>query len=164
MSPIRAVEPGDLDALIELVHLLAEYEREPDAVEMTAAMLGDALFCADPKLFGHVAVDDSSGEVVGMALWFCNFSTWKGRHGLYLEDLFVRPDHRGRGIGQALLAELAAICVARGYGRLEWSVLDWNTPATDFYRSLGAIAMDGWTTFRLTGEALAHLGTRRATP
>lgn len=160
MFSIRPVEPGDVDAVLELVRLLAAYEREPDAVEMTAAMLHAALFADDAKLFGHVAVttDEGGGEqVVGIAVWFCNFSTWTGRTGVYLEDLFVHPEHRRRGIGAALLAELAAVCVERGYGRLEWSVLDWNAPAIDFYRSLGAVPMAEWTTFRLAGDALARL-------
>ncbi len=156
---IRPVQPGDIDAVLGLVHELAAYEREPDAVEMTAEQLHAALFAPDAKLFGHVAVDGAGagGPVIATALWFCNFSTWRGTHGLYLEDLFVQPAHRRRGIGQALLQTLAAVCVERGYQRFEWSVLDWNTPSIEFYRSLGAESMDEWTTFRLTGPALSSL-------
>lgn len=157
---IRPVEPGDVPAVLGLVHELAAYEREPDAVEMTAEQLHAALFASDAKLFGHVAVDgdhETAGPVIATALWFCNFSTWRGTHGLYLEDLFVQPAHRRRGIGEALLRTLAAVCVNRGYQRFEWSVLDWNTPSIDFYRSLGAESMDEWTTFRISGDALHRL-------
>jgi GNAT superfamily N-acetyltransferase len=153
-STVRPARPEDVEALVELVRLLAEYEQEPDAVEMTPAMLHEALFSPSAALFGHVAVDDDSATIVGMALWFVNFSTWRGRHGIHLEDLIVRPEARRRGIGGLLLATLARVCVERGYARLEWSVLDWNTPAQDFYRSLGAEPVDGWTTFRLADAAL----------
>jgi GNAT superfamily N-acetyltransferase len=162
---IRPVAPGDVDGVLALVHELARYEREPDAAEMTAEQLHDALFADGAKLFGHVATDTGdTGDVIGMALWFCSFSTWRGRHGVYLEDLFVHPEHRRRGIGEALLATLAKVCVDRGYTRLEWSVLDWNEPAIDFYRSLGAVALDEWTVFRIDDEALAALAFRTAEP
>jgi GNAT superfamily N-acetyltransferase len=162
---VRPVAPGDVDGVLALVHQLARYEREPDAVEMTAEQLHDALFAAGAKLFGHVATDTSgTGDVIGMALWFCNFSTWRGRHGVYLEDLFVDPEHRRRGIGEALLAALAKVCVDRGYTRLEWSVLDWNEPAIEFYRSLGAVGLDEWTVFRLDDKSLAALAARTAEP
>jgi GNAT superfamily N-acetyltransferase len=162
---IRPVAPGDVDGVLALVHELARYEREPDAVEMTADQLHDALFAADAKLFGHVATaTNGAGDVIAMALWFCNFSTWRGSHGVYLEDLFVHPEHRRRGVGEALLATLAKVCVDRGYTRLEWSVLDWNEPAIHFYRSLGAVGLHEWTVFRLDGEALAALATRTAEP
>jgi GNAT superfamily N-acetyltransferase len=160
---IREVRPGDLAAVVELVHELAEYEREPQSCTLTEEQLATALFGPAPALFGHVAEvptgADGSGppEVVGFALWFVNFSTWRGVHGLYLEDLFVRPAHRGGGLGRALLATLAAVCAERGYARFEWSVLDWNEPSIGFYRSLGAVAMDEWTTFRLHGDALSAL-------
>lgn len=160
MFTIRPVEPHDVDAVLALVRVLAEYEREPDAVEMTAERLHGALFAPDAKLFGHVAVDDGTGAVIGMAVWFCNFSTWRGRHGLYLEDLVVSPEHRRRGIGEALLVQLAKVCVERDYARLEWAVLDWNEPAIEFYRSLGAVAMDEWTVYRVTDGALAALAAR----
>lgn len=153
---IRAAAHDDVEAIVTLVHELAAYEREPDSCLLTAGQLRAALFDPAPALFGHVAEVD--GEVVGCALWFLNFSTWRGVHGLYLEDLYVRPAHRGAGLGRALLARLAAVCVERGYARLEWSVLDWNAPSIAFYRSLGAESMDGWTTFRLDGSALAELG------
>lgn len=153
---IRRVAPADVPAVVGLVHELAAYEREPESCLLTAEQLEAALFAPAPALFGHVAEVD--GAVVGCALWFLNFSTWRGVHGLHLEDLYVRPAHRGCGLGRALLAALAAVCVERGYGRLEWAVLDWNTPAIDFYRALGAAPLDGWTTFRLDGDALAVLG------
>ena len=154
---VRRVEPRDVPAVVELVYELARYEREPDACHLTAEQLHTALFAPAPALFGHVA--EADGQVVGCALWFLNFSTWTGVHGIYLEDLFVSPQHRGSGLGRALLAALAAVCLERGYGRLEWSVLDWNEPAIGFYRSLGAVGMDEWTAFRLTGASLSALGT-----
>lgn len=155
---VRRVQREDVPAVVELVHELARYEREPDACHLTAEQLDAALFGPAPALFGHVGLD-GDGHVVGCALWFLNFSTWTGVHGIYLEDLFVSPAHRGSGLGRGLLTALAEICVERGYGRLEWSVLDWNEPAIGFYRSLDAISMDEWTTFRLTGAALTELGT-----
>jgi len=163
MTPtIRAVEEHDVDAVVGLVHELAAYERAPEHCLLTADQLRAALFGPAPALFGHVA-EISTGEgrrvVVGCALWFLNFSTWRGVHGIYLEDLFVRQRFRGHGLGRALLARLAAECVERGYARLEWSVLDWNDPAIGFYRTLGAAPMDEWTTFRLDGAALTALGS-----
>ena len=152
---IRPVAVGDVPAVVGLVHELAEYERAPELCALTEEQLRTALFDGSPSLFGHVA---SVGEdVVGCALWFLSFSTWRGVHGIYLEDLFVQPAHRGRGIGRALLTELAAECGRRGYARLEWAVLDWNEPAIGFYRSLGAVPQDEWTTFRIEGEALRDL-------
>ncbi len=148
--------PVDVPAVVGLVHELADYEREPASCLLTAAQFAPRCSAASPALFGHVA-EDRTREVVGFALWFLNFSTWRGVHGLYLEDLFVQPAHRGGGLGRALLARLAAVCAERGYGRLEWSVLDWNEPSIGFYRSLGAVAMDEWTTFRLHGDALSAL-------
>jgi GNAT superfamily N-acetyltransferase len=153
---IREVRSGDVPAVVKLVHGLAEYERSVEQCLLTDEQLHTALFGPAPALFGLVAELD--GEVVGFALWFLNFSTWRGVHGIYLEDLYVRPEHRGYGFGRALLTRLAQICVVRGYGRLEWSVLDWNEPALRFYRSLGAVAMDEWTVNRLDGAALAALG------
>lgn len=134
---------------------LAEYERAPDEVVATEDLLREALFAENPAVFALVAED--GGDVVGFALWFRNFSTWLGRHGVYLEDLYVRPQHRGQGHGKALLSALARICVERDYGRLEWWVLDWNEPALQFYRSLGAVPMDEWTVHRVTGEPLRRL-------
>lgn len=158
MDPrVRRISESDLDAVVELVHDLAEYERAPDECHLTVAQLRAALFADAPALYGHVA--ESDGAVVGFALWFLNFSTWRGRHGVYLEDLFVRPEHRGKGLGKALLRELARVCVEHGYSRFEWWVLDWNEPAIDFYTALGAVPMDEWTVFRLSGDALTRLGT-----
>jgi ribosomal protein S18 acetylase RimI-like enzyme len=158
---IRPARPDDVPVITALVRELAEYEKEPQSATATEEDFAAALFGPNPAVFAHVAehtAEDGSPMVVGMALWFLNFSTWTGRHGIYLEDLYVRPEFRGRGYGKALLTELARICVARGYRRLEWSVLDWNTPAIEFYKSLGAVPMDGWTVYRLTGEALTALG------
>jgi GNAT superfamily N-acetyltransferase len=140
-----------------MVRELAEYEKAPDDAKATEEQLRDALFGAHPAVFAHVA-EDEDGQVVGFALWFRNFSTWNGTHGVYLEDLYVRPAARGSGHGRALLTELSRICVERGYGRLEWSVLDWNAPSIAFYRALGAEPMDEWTVYRLDGAALAALG------
>lgn len=129
---------------------------------MTGQQLHEALFGESISLYGHVVEVD--GLVVGFAVWFRNFSTWRGRHGIYLEDLFVAPEHRGSGIGKALLAALAHECVTKGYPRLEWWVLDWNAPSIAFYRSLGAVAMDEWTVFRLTGDALTALAAHGTDP
>ncbi|WP_017556758.1 GNAT family N-acetyltransferase [Nocardiopsis baichengensis] len=153
---IRPARPDDVPVILKLIRELAEYEREPDAVEATEADIERALFGEGAAAHAHIA--EADGEAVGFALWFLNFSTWTGRHGIYLEDLYVRPEMRGRGLGKALLTELARLCVERGYRRLEWSVLDWNTPSIAFYRSLGAEPMDGWTVHRLDGEALGRLG------
>ncbi len=152
---IRPARPDDVPSILALVHDLATYEREPGAVQLTETGLHTALFGADPKLWSHVAEVD--GSVIGHALWYVNFSTWAGRHGIWLEDLYVRPEHRGHGL--ALLRALATLCVERGYGRLEWAVLDWNEPAIDFYRRLGAVAMNEWTVNRLSGDALAAVAS-----
>ena len=149
---VRPIRPDDVPAVVGLVHELAEYERAAHEVRLTADRLGAALFGDSPALFGHVAERD--GAVVGTALWFLNFSTWRGTHGVYLEDLYVQPAHRGTGLGRELLRTLAATCVERGYDRLEWSVLDWNTPSIDFYRAAGAVPLSDWTVFRLTDDAL----------
>jgi GNAT superfamily N-acetyltransferase len=157
---IRAAERGDVPVLLQLVRELAEYEREPDAVVATEDDLARALF-TDGTASAHVALDPT-GQVVGFALWYVTFSTWTGRPGLWLEDLFVRPAARGQGLGKALLQALAAVCVERGYPRFEWWVLDWNEPARGFYRSLGAVAQEEWTTFRVDGDALTALAARPA--
>ncbi|HVF06054.1 MAG TPA: GNAT family N-acetyltransferase [Frankiaceae bacterium] len=154
---IRPAAPADVPAVLGLIRELATYEREPDAVVATADGLRSALFGPSPTVYCHVA--EADGEVVGFALWFRNFSTWLGRPGIYLEDLYVRPAYRGRGLGKALLATLASIATERGYGRVEWSVLDWNSPAHDFYRSIGARPMDEWTVWRLSGDTLTALAT-----
>jgi len=154
---IRPAVATDVPVLLELVHELADYEREPDAVEATEDLLHTALFGPARVASCHVAV--RGGEVVGCALWYVTFSTWQGRPGLWLEDLFVRPAARGTGLGKALLQALAGVCVERGYARLECGVLDWNAPAIGFYRSIGAVPQDEWTTFRVAGEALFALGS-----
>lgn len=155
---VRRARLDDVPVVFSLVRELAIYEREPDAVVATEQHFRDALFGEDPKAFCLVAEDESS-EVVGFAIYFLNFSTWLGTHGIYLEDLFVSPDARGGGHGRALLQELARIAVERGYGRVEWAVLDWNEPAQGFYASLGANPQDDWTVWRLTGDVLKSLGT-----
>ena len=140
-----------------MIHELAHYEKEPDAVRNTPELLEQALFGENPRVFAAMALN-ADGDVQGFALWFLNYSTWEGVHGIYLEDLYVSPEARGEGHGKALLQHLAAIAVTNGYARVEWSVLDWNEPSINFYRRLGARPMDGWSTFRLTGEALEQVG------
>jgi GNAT superfamily N-acetyltransferase len=156
---VRPIQPEDVPAVVGLVRELADYEKALDEVRLTEEQLHESLFGERPALFGHVAVADD--DVVGMALWFLNFSTWRGTHGIYLEDLYVRPAHRGSGLGRELLRTLSELCVQRGWSRLEWSVLDWNTPSIDFYRAAGAVPMEGWTVFRLTDEALTGFAARR---
>ncbi|MDQ0094123.1 GNAT family N-acetyltransferase [Paeniglutamicibacter psychrophenolicus] len=156
MPLIRPAAPADAPAILELIHELALFEREPDAVKNSEADLVAHLFGPDPQVYAHVV--DRDGTVLGFALWFLTYSTWEGTHGIHLKDLYVRESARGAGHGKALLAELARIAVARGYRRVEWSVLDWNAPAIGFYDSLGAGSMDGWTVRRLEGAALAELG------
>lgn len=161
MSNVREATPADCPQILELIHELAVYEKEPDAVRNTVQDLQSHLFGADPKVFAHVA-EDESGTVIGVAIWFLTYSTWEGRHGIHLEDLYVRSARRGSGTGTGLLQTLAQICVERGYKRLEWAVLDWNEPAIKFYDSIGSSSMDGWTTRRLDGDALTALGTKGA--
>jgi GNAT superfamily N-acetyltransferase len=156
---IRPIAPADVPAVTQMVYDLAEYERLREECHLTPEQLHAALFGPQPALFGLVGIQsggDTEQGIVGYALYFLNFSTWEGVHGIYLEDLYVRPDHRGSGLGKALLVALAGIATERGYARVEWSVLDWNTPSIDFYASIGAEPMDGWTVFRLTGPALAR--------
>ena len=157
---IRTATPPDVPAVLALVHALADYEKEPDAVVATEADLHDALFGPDPSAGCQVAEVD--GEVVGFALWYRTFSTWQGKPGLWLEDLFVRPEHRGSRLGKQLLVSLAQVCVDRGWTRFEWWVLDWNEPAQGFYRSLGARPEDEWTVWRVDGEALTALAEQRS--
>lgn len=149
---IRPIVADDVAGVVAMVHALAYFERAPGECHLAAPDLAAALFGPAPALLGHVAELD--GELAGFALWFLNFSTWEGRHGIYLEDLFVAPERRRHGIGLALLRTLGAVCRDRGYARLEWSVLDWNTPAQGFYRSLGAEEMHDWHVWRLTGAPL----------
>lgn len=158
MDVIRAAVEADVGDLHRLIRELAVYEREPDAVAATEADLRRVLFAEPPSVWADVVETD--GRVVAMALWFLNYSTWTGRNGIYLEDLFVEPAHRGRGLGRALLATLARRCIERDYTRLEWSVLDWNTPAIGFYEALGARPQDEWTVHRLQGDALRALAAR----
>jgi GNAT superfamily N-acetyltransferase len=152
---IRVATAEDVPTILALIRDLAEYERAPNEVVATKANLEEALFGARPA--AEVLLGEEAGEPVAFALFFHNFSTWMGRRGLYLEDLFVRPDVRGRGYGRALLVRLAQIAAERGCGRMEWAVLDWNEPAIEFYRKLGARPNEEWTIFRLTGEGIANL-------
>ncbi|MEV5011565.1 MULTISPECIES: GNAT family N-acetyltransferase [unclassified Streptomyces] len=153
---IRTATPADVPVIHALIRELAEYEKALDEVRATPEQLAEALFGEHPAAFAHIAQDEN-GEAVGFALWFLNFSTWRGVHGIYLEDLYVRPEARGGGHGRALLTELARVCVERGYERLEWSVLNWNRPAIGFYEALGARPQDEWTVYRLTDEPLKAL-------
>jgi GNAT superfamily N-acetyltransferase len=159
---VREATPADLSDILRLVHELAIYEKEPDKVEATEAHFAGVLFpeSGEPTAFCHIAEVDVDGvrRVVGIAVWFLSFSTWTGVNGIWLEDLFVEPEHRGSGLGQELLRTLARVCLDRGYRRLEWWVLDWNTPSIGFYESLGAVGQDEWTTFRIDGDALTRLG------
>ena len=152
---IRPATEADLPIILRLIRDLAEYERAPDAVVATETGLREVLFGAKPSAEVLLALEGS--DPVGFAVYFHNFSTWLGRPGLYLEDLFVRPEKRGKGYGRALLERLAQIAKERGCGRMEWAVLDWNEPAIQFYRKLGAQPMDEWTVFRLTEEGIAKL-------
>jgi GNAT superfamily N-acetyltransferase len=157
---VRQVRPDDVPTVLRLVRELAAYEKAEHEVRATTEQLTAALFGEAPALFGHVALADD-GEVAGFALWFLNYSTWRGTHGIHLEDLYVSPEHRGTGLGRELLRTLAAECVDRGFSRLEWSVLDWNTPSIDFYKAAGAVPMDEWTVFRLTDDALTRFAADR---
>jgi len=161
---IRAAEPRDVPTILALIKELATYEREPDAVETAEAGLAAALFAAEPAVFALMAEldgdrddDDRGGDdspTVGFALWFRSFSTWVGRHGVYIEDLYVRPEFRGQGYGRELFNALVAIADERGYGRVEWAALDWNEPAHRFYEAHGGRRLDEWTTWRLDRAAL----------
>ncbi|MBV9559788.1 MAG: GNAT family N-acetyltransferase [Bradyrhizobium sp.] len=155
---IHRARPDQIGLIFSLICELAEYEKLTHEVEATEADIAAALFGERPLLFCEIAEWD--GEGVGFAVWFLDFSTFSGRHGIYLEDLFVRPAFRGKGIGKALLADLARQCVENGWSRLQWAVLDWNTPSIDFYKSLGAVMMGEWTGCRLDGPALAALAKR----
>src|SRR6476620_3244146 len=146
---IRRARPDEAGLVLSFVRELAEYEKLAHEVEATEAGIADALFCASPRLYCDIA--EWNGEPAGFQVWFVNFSTFSGRHGIYLEDLFVRPALRGRGIGKALLMHLARQCVANGWSRLQWAVLDWNAPSIEFYKSLGAVLMDEWTVCRIGG-------------
>lgn len=163
---IRPATKDDVQEIVDLVTELAIYEKEPDAVKLTPEVLKQQLFGDNPAIFAFVAeadgaADEMAHRIDGFALWFLNYSTWEGTHGIYLEDLYVREAARGTGKGKALLQKLASIAVERSYSRVEWCVLKWNQPSIDFYRSLGAFPMDEWDTYRLTGDALAEFGGRR---
>lgn len=152
---IRRARPDEAGLVLSLVRELAEYEKLLHEVEATEQMIADALFAANPRLFCDIA--EWNSEAAGFAVWFINFSTFSGRSGIYLEDLFVRPARRGKGIGKALLSHLAKECVANGWSRLQWAVLDWNTPSIEFYKSLGAVLLDEWTMCKVAGPALTAL-------
>lgn len=161
MSPhttVRPARPADLSAVVAMVHELATFERAADQCHLTPDDLGAALFGPRPAVHGHVAVTEAD-EPVGFAIWYVNFSTWEGTHGVHLEDLYVRPAARGSGAGLALLATLASICAERGYRRMEWVMLDWN-PAAEFYAAIGAEVIGDWLPYRLTGDALHRLAER----
>ena len=155
---IRPAQRSDLGTIMQFVIDLAIYEKEPDAVESNEQHFDQALFCENPNCFCLIAELD--GTPVGFAVYFVSFSTWLGKHGIYLEDLFVLPESRGYGAGKALLQELAKIAVRNDYGRVEWSVLDWNEPSIQFYKAMGAEAKEGWTVYRLTGEALQNFAAQ----
>jgi GNAT superfamily N-acetyltransferase len=155
---IRRALESDLEALSDFIRDLALYERALELAQATPEQLRDSFFGDSPQVFCDL-VESDEGVLAGFAVWFLNYSTWTGTHGIYLEDLFVRPECRGRGYGRALLVHLAQECVRHGYARLQWSVLDWNTPSIEFYESLGAIAQDEWTVFRLSSPALERVAT-----
>lgn len=162
MLSIRPAARADLPLIAQFIRDLAEYEKLSDAVRFDEAVMGEKLFGARP--YAEVVIGEEDGEAQGFALFFHNFSTFEGLPGIYLEDLFVRPEARGAGLGKALLAHLAALAVERGCARLEWSVLDWNAPAIGFYEKLGARGMDEWTVMRLDGANLAQLGAVAGSP
>jgi GNAT superfamily N-acetyltransferase len=152
---IRAAHVDDVDEILALIYELALYEKAPEEAKATREQIIETFFCENPKVFCELVEVD--GEIAGGAIWFLNYSTWLGKHGIYLEDLFVRPQYRGKGYGKALLKYLASICDERGYGRFQWWVLDWNEPSIEFYKSLGAVAMDEWTVYRVSEQALKKL-------
>jgi GNAT superfamily N-acetyltransferase len=155
---IRDATPADIDAIYDYIHALAEYEKAPEEAVLSKSDLSQSLFGQSPQVYCLLSVQDE--QVTGIAIWHLNYSTWLGKHGIYLEDLFVDPKFRGQGHGKALLVRLAQICVERGYPRFSWWVLDWNKPSIDFYESLGAKAMDEWTVFRVSGDALTKLASQ----
>lgn len=149
---IRLAEPADVKDIHHLIYELAVYEKAPEQMVATIEQINSSLFTEKPVAFCHVAEDQ--GKIVGIALWFLNYSTWLGKPGIYLEDLYVQPEYRGQGIGKSFMKTLSQLCVERGYERFQWWVLDWNLPSIEFYKSLGAVPMDEWTVFRLSGDAL----------
>jgi GNAT superfamily N-acetyltransferase len=153
IRPAKREEVGDV---LQLIQDLATYEKAPDQVEASEDDLLNTIFAKEPRVFCDLVEVD--GQIAGMAIWFLNYSTWQAKHGIYLEDLYIKPEFRARGYGKALLKHLAQICDKEGYGRLQWWVLDWNSPAIEFYKSFGAEAMDEWTVYRTSGQALKDLG------
>ena len=149
---IRLAKPEDIADIHRLIYELAVYEKAPEQMVATVDQINGSLFKDNPVAFCHVAEVD--GQIVGIALWFLNYSTWLGKPGIYLEDLYVQPEYRGHGIGKGFMKTLAQLCTERGYERFQWWVLDWNKPSIEFYKSLGAVPMDEWTVFRLSGDAL----------
>ena len=149
---IRLSKPDDVEAIHQLIYELAVYEKAPEEAKATVEAIRTSLFSDKPVAHCHVAEVD--GKVVGIAIWFLNYSTWLGKPGIYLEDLFVQPEYRKQGLGKEFMKVLAKLCVESGYERFQWWVLDWNTPSIDFYKSIGAVAMDEWTVFRLSGDEL----------
>jgi len=152
---VRPATIADLPDIFKYIHALAEYEKASDEVVLSLDDLEQSFFGENPQVY--CLLSQEANVVTGIAIWHLNYSTWLGKHGLYLEDLFVDPKYRGAGHGKALLVRLAQICVERGYPRFQWWVLDWNEPAIDFYKSFGAVAMDEWTVFRLSGDPLKKL-------
>ena len=153
---IRPAKREEVGEVLQLIQDLATYEKAPDQVEASIDDLLNTIFAKDPRVFCDLVEVD--GQIAGMAIWFLNYSTWQAKHGIYLEDLYIKPEFRARGYGKALLKHLAQICDKEGYGRLQWWVLDWNSPAIEFYKSFGAEAMDEWTVYRTSGLALKNLG------
>jgi GNAT superfamily N-acetyltransferase len=152
---IRPAKTSDIDEILALIYELALYEKAPEEAKATKSQIMESFFSDNPKVFCEIV--EVEGEIAGFAIWFLNYSTWQGKHGIYLEDLFIRPQFRGRGFGKSVLKHLAQICFDRGYGRFQWWVLDWNEPSIEFYKALGAVAMDEWTVYRVTGDALTEL-------
>jgi GNAT superfamily N-acetyltransferase len=153
---IRPAKKEEVGEVLQLIQDLATYEKAPDQVEASRDDLLNTIFAKEPRVFCDLVEVD--GQIAGMAIWFLNYSTWQAKHGIYLEDLYIKPEFRAKGYGKALLKHLAQICDREGYGRLQWWVLDWNSPAIEFYRSFGAEAMDEWTVYRTSGQALKNLG------
>jgi len=153
---IRPAKREEVGEVLQLIQDLATYEKAPDQVEASKDDLLNTIFTKEPRVFCDLVEVD--GQIAGMAIWFLNYSTWQAKHGIYLEDLYIKPEFRARGYGKALLKHLAQICDREGYGRLQWWVLDWNSPAIEFYKSFGAEAMDEWTVYRTSGQALKDLG------
>ena len=155
---VRQAQPQDAQLILDLVMALAAYEKAPEEVVATLADIESNFFSDNPQVFcDFVEID---GQVVSFVVWFLNYSTWTGTHGIYIEDLFVMPEHRGKGYGKALLAHLAKLCIDRGYHRLQWWVLNWNEPSIEFYKSLGAKPMDEWTVMRVDDASLVALATQ----